>query len=555
MSYAYLDSDLSGMNPPIDVAVALLPHSLDVQLHKTFGGDDLPTLTQYYALDVNGNPQVVSRESLLKSSEGVDPFDMPARGTPEFDQAIAKLRAAYFAFAFRGTLGLPSGYAPLTVGGPALPPIFLANSGQTATFRLLFGAFDVIRMNYAPRGEPFEQTSQQPRKAWTADLLVNLENVSVSAEEAPAAVAKAASTLKDRLFDVRRLMIDFSKAKTTSVAIGGVPKNSQISSSLVSEFLVDFVKELQKYDWPPLNYTVVAKSSPDHYFPITSAQLVNSPYRNGGTADPASPLSTVCYRCAVQSHKLPPPAAFPWNWLNASDAQSADGVVAINRDSLQEYFYRELLPYAQQNCITPHASVKLNSMSQATYHGSYTRGYTPTVTEPSSGSNLLSMNYTASSFDQAGLNGGLGQLQLKSGFDLSVSVADNVITVAQQLTFFVKLRKLASTVQGYYFNTSITDTYTITTSSRGQLTAQQQTHKVDNSTDHHAGNCVEFWTKIDHKIDDIVDVGDKFFAVDIKPIPISVIQDFYFPGGNVFTFSGVHFSNNQDLISLISYAR
>jgi len=40
---------------------------------------------------------------------------------------------------------------------------------------------------------------------------------------------------------------------------------------------------------------------------------------------------------------------------------------------------------------------------------------------------------------------------------------------------------------------------------------------------------------------------------ELKNIPVSIVQNFVFPGGKVFAFKDVQFSNNQDLICHITY--
>ena len=45
-----------------------------------------------------------------------------------------------------------------------------------------------------------------------------------------------------------------------------------------------------------------------------------------------------------------------------------------------------------------------------------------------------------------------------------------------------------------------------------------------------------------------------FASTNLTDVPVSFVQNFVFPGGSTFSFTDASFSDNQDLVSHITYA-
>jgi hypothetical protein len=54
-------------------------------------------------------------------------------------------------------------------------------------------------------------------------------------------------------------------------------------------------------------------------------------------------------------------------------------------------------------------------------------------------------------------------------------------------------------------------------------------------------------------IDHVKSFSDKVVTTTFHDIPAADIQNFVFPGAKVFTYKDVQFSENQDLVSQITY--
>jgi hypothetical protein len=64
----------------------------------------------------------------------------------------------------------------------------------------------------------------------------------------------------------------------------------------------------------------------------------------------------------------------------------------------------------------------------------------------------------------------------------------------------------------------------------------------------------DFWVGgLNSVIDGISQAVAPLASQNLRDIPLSVIQDYVFPGGKTFAFKSVGFSDHQDLVSHITY--
>ena len=148
----------------------------------------------------------------------------------------------------------------------------------------------------------------------------------------------------------------------------------------------------------------------------------------------------------------------------------------------------------------------------------------------------------------------MGKMQLSSTFDLSVSFSGNTITIVQHLVVYLWVRSLQTSAGGNVVDRTLTDTYTLAVDSNGQLTATEQSAPlVDNSQNPSTNDFLNFFTDLNDIISDVENWVRGFTSTSLEDMPLSVVQDYVFPGGKTFAYKSVGFSDFGDLASHITY--
>jgi hypothetical protein len=288
-------------------------------------------------------------------------------------------------------------------------------------------------------------------------------------------------------------------------------------------------------------------------------ELEVSPYVNptAGQSNIAD-LNTLNYLCQTNGGKLPPPVPFTWNWVEKDDEATMNGAIAINRNTFANFFKDQLTGYIQGNCYSCADRVWLSGIFDQNIHYSWklSGGQTPTISMPDTGDEVLNYSYSSTAFDQAGLDGDMGRMRLTSNLNASVSFVGNTIVIKQTLLIPIYIRVMQSSENWNSVNKTITDTYTLSIDSSGSLTAKLTTKVDDNSQPAPTANWfINLFTGLNDLIKDIDDWTKNFFQTSFTDIPLNVAQQFVFPGGKTFAFKDVNFSENQDLVSNITYVQ
>lgn len=106
---------------------------------------------------------------------------------------------------------------------------------------------------------------------------------------------------------------------------------------------------------------------------------------------------------------------------------------------------------------------------------------------------------------------------------------------------------------GNFVDKSITDVYTLSVGQNGSLVISSSTSTTqDNSVKPDANWLTDLFSSI-NSIVDWVHENVQFFNTELRDIPLGSMQQFVFPGGNSFAYASVSFSDNQDLVSHITY--
>jgi hypothetical protein len=150
----------------------------------------------------------------------------------------------------------------------------------------------------------------------------------------------------------------------------------------------------------------------------------------------------------------------------------------------------------------------------------------------------------------------MAKMTLTPSMNVSVQFIGNTIVITQTLLIYIYIRVMQSSESWNATNITITDTYTLAVDQNGQLTASLNSVKQDNSDPTPSANWfIELFTGLDELVKDVDDWTKGFAQTRFTSLPLNIAQQFVFPGGKTFTFKDVVFSDNQDLVSHISYVQ
>jgi hypothetical protein len=558
-------SNLSASRYGYDFVVATTQGSINAAMKEYLAGLTEPVTTICFVADNQGNPVEIDYATLVTNAKGSDPFAVPNGADPATNADLQNLLGARFMMGFQVQLGLPDGYAPV-----AVPDIVALGADTSAVvFHHLCSEFKVVELEpgsgYAPSS--WINLSQPSGDAWifTSNVDLRLSTTDQSAySQLPPDVQQQIKNLGGSAFSVQQLLFDLDNAGLSTVPDFGtnVPPGSKLYMALEQGFIGAYFTAMKKNGQPYLGCTIRHDDAPLSTLTLTDFNLEVSPPLGDNGQPIANPdngqedLATLDYLCAANGDVLPPAVAFAWNWVDPSEATDYDGVVAINRASFTNYFKSQLQSYVESNCFLASVRVWMSGFLDATtnYSWNLTPGQVPTVTTPATGTEVLTFHYQSSAEDGAGLNDDMGKMQLSSTFDLSVSFSGNTITIVQHLVVYLWVRSLQTSAGGNVVDRTLTDTYTLAVDSNGQLTATEQSAPlVDNSQNPSTNDFLNFFTDLNDIISDVENWVRGFTSTSLEDMPLSVVQDYVFPGGKTFAYKSVGFSDYGDLASHITY--
>jgi hypothetical protein len=550
---SYTDSNLSPTH--FDYVVAVTQDSINGALKENLYAGEQEVIV-CYAYDTSNPPVLgpIDHAALVTAAHGTDPFSVPA-GTLPTDQRVQNLANAGFAFAIKAQLGLPPGVPPAD-----LPPIVTLKSGQSnVTYTLTFAEFAVAELTYGPRNSLSWYSDAQPANtAWTFSAIVDLDFQDASFTSLSQAVQARLTGLgpNPAIFSIKQLYYDLNNADLIQGwNFDGLPTGTPLTGFMAQNFVLTYFKNLQGGEVLGAAAVQATGVTPGSLW-LTDVNFF-TPDAYGSVGAPL----TLNYLCAAGGDPLPgtPSPGFSWNWIDPGE--QFDGVAALNRNTLASYLNAHttattgsLENYVTSNCYVPTVSVPLNSGSIPQYNYTAVAGQLPTVNFPSSGNTLIQYSHSADSSDQAGLNGDLGQLEVSTSFDLTVSFQGSQLVIDQHLVFYLRLQHLTTQVSGNVVDKTIVDTYSMGVDDNGQLVvALLNSTPTDNSQSLDVNAFVNFFTAVNYYSDTIAQWAQNLAHGHLTDVPVSLIGQFVFPGNSAFTFADATFSANGDLVSHINY--
>ncbi|BDT90369.1 MULTISPECIES: hypothetical protein [Nocardia] len=563
------DSDLSDPHYGYDFVVATTQGSINATLKEFLAAIAEPVTTACYVADDKGHPVSIDYAK-LKQQSGVDPFAIPANVDAANDTDIKKLISARFMFGFQAQLGLPPMSSPQKI------PDIVDLGGDTATvgFNLLCAEFAIV--NLTPPGgyntdATWDRFDQQKDAPWIFSTKVDLRLSTVDQSaysKLPPDVQQQIKNLGDNAFSVQQLLYDLDNAALETVpTIEGVKPGTLLYTMLEQDFVGAYFTQMQKEHKPLMGVMIAQQDAPPATLTLTDFNFQVSPFLGSDGQEIANPtkeqrdLATLNYLCAADKDALPPPVKFGWNWVDT--LSESDGVIAINRNTFGNYFYHQLKDYVPGNCMLPSVSVWESGFLGDTtnYKWSLTPGQSPTVTQgkDTSGATVLTFHYAPpSQHDEAHwLGEAVGGMTLSTSFDLSVTFQGNTITISQHLVVYAEVWHTPSSGdKGNVVDKTINETYTLDVDQNGRLvTSDPAIQNIDNSYKLHTSGFLAWIANIQDLENDIQNWLKCIAPCNLKALPVSIVDNFVFPGGKTFTYKNVNFSDHQDLVSHITYTQ
>ncbi|KAI2642502.1 hypothetical protein GGS21DRAFT_174621 [Xylaria nigripes] len=567
-------SFLSSEKYGYDFVVATTQASINSGLLQFLAEGGQPVVYFCFLVDpMTGNPGTqVTLDELMTKSNGVNPFDIPA-GTPYTDPRIAPLTTALFNVGIKMQIGLPPGVLPKDLE----PMVTLGSNAFSVGVKLYCSQFTIIQ-NSPPSG----WATPGSWNVWSQGVDLPPTYIQVQADMVMADIDKSLNTvyfdnhpderdaLKRQLenlsgtaFSLQQLLFDLDNAALQALPqIGGIPSDSNASYILASSWTKLYSTAAKERGWPLLALTATAETPDPSQLQMTAFERQVSPLKeaNGTVIQDPTPdqmnVTTLDHLCVANNNVLPGTASFNWNWVTPEEVDQQSGVIAINRNTIANFFLLQIIPIAKKSLIQIIPTAEANAIRvMGDIYISFAPAGEPDKAEVTqSGENAIRIEYLSHKVSEDWSLASYCGASVNFSYTCDVQFKDNAITVVQRILVAVWLGFDNSEVACNVVDKTRTDTYIISVTQTGALkTAGLDSKLDDNSENPNANGFIEFFTGINTAVMQIKSQVKDIDAVELGDIPFDKLNNFIFPGSKVFTYKSVSFSDHQDLICDITY--
>ncbi|WP_168790571.1 hypothetical protein [Paraburkholderia aromaticivorans] len=566
-------SYLSSAKYGYDFVVATTQASINSGLKEYLATIDQPATDLCFLANQKGLPSVeISLNDLKAKTGGIDPFAIPD-GTDYGDPRITTLTKNMFLVALRLRIGLPPGVMPKD-----MPPIVdLGSSANNVTFNLFCSDFQIV-MNSPPSGfggpGSWNVWSQPSGTPWYFSTTVNLVYADLDKKldtpyfnNHPAekqALLNQLKNINSGAFSLQQLLFELDNASIQSVPkIAGLDPSSDAGLILTKAFVNLYFAIAKEHGEPVLSVHAVANAPDNSSLRLTGMEREVGQFVDGSGVVVEKPtpeqkaVTTLCYLCAANNNPLPGAAGFNFNWVDPNDVGNQSGVLSVNRNALANYYKNILSVHIQPQCLRAWTSVRVWPGGTAEYNAMvYPNNNPQTITISPTGSDVLTLAYESKADNNDKSGATYGELDLHTALTCKVSFSGNTITISQHLTLWLKVQWDLTYTDGNIVDKTLTDTYTLSVGQNGRLQVKlTQSTPSDSSQDIDINAFSNFFVDLNSVIKFVKDRVNQFSSVNLQDIPANDVQNFVFPGAKVFTYKDAQFSENQDLITAITYAK
>jgi len=558
-----------------DFVVATTESSINATLKEYFA--NVPQSSTYICVVRTQNGlKLVTLEDIIKQS-GINPFDLPDNINID-DPRAQKLTKIHFDCGIELALGLPN-------IKPSLIPDVVSFIGGTENikFNFLCSKFKIIK--YFPAAGEWEtpayikvwqQTDKpedgDPEGAWVISADVSLDQQDLDSElntpyfNRNADQKKALKAKIDQLsnagikFSLRQLIVDLTSSKNMSfnTAMDDLNLPTKVKSIFYDTFITTYYEKMKENGEPIIVVNATNEEPDNSSLALTDMRYVVNDYTDSQNKPIVEDhgFYTLNYLCAANNHTLPKVKKFDWNWLDNNE-KSEHGIISINRNTLIQFYEDSLKSAVSQMCIDPIPYAQALGPLRIRFGLSCKVGVNPIQVErPERGEHVLSLKYTGSAdCESKGPLWSYAYMYAATPYECNVYFRGNTIVIIQDFKFHIRMEADNEKDSTDVETIKLTDTYTLSVDSDGTIKMKHVSTEKRHHEDLSLGKVAEFFLQMKEIEDRISKVAKAITYARIRTIPLEYLDTFVFPGANVFSFTDVSFSDNQDLTARIVYQR
>ena len=583
----YLDSDLSNVGDSgrrFDLVVGVTQKSVQETMGNFLKKVDRPPFKQLFVFNgtsAGHEPSFVPVDfESTKDKLGFDPFTIPD-GTLSTDSRVAALITNRISLGFMAEFGNPD------VNPSRLPdPIVFDRSGSEVTYNMVmkeFKAFELRGGVFGPvKLKMISQTAflakDPSHDPWhfqfTVDLDMRTDSVRNQFHLLPKKTQDLVKNLGVDIFSIQQLFLNLNTAHLQNKfpSIPNLDPASSLAILLQRVFLGAYIQTIDASgNGVLLGFTVTTNKLPAREASLvpTDLNIHISSFKNPDGSDTTKfPLYTLNYLVASENRRLPSPVDFGWNWIQESELNKFDGVIAVRRDVFRDFLQDTLSPELRKICLIPDVDVKIDDPIKARFSWGVTQCSTApkyTVLDGSSSGKVLSYSAHRRDHDKDvfPFPPVWGSISMDVYSNSDVFFTGNVIKTVSTLRVHARVNILGGITSGNVIFYKTTTNYELGVDAGGRITVKLQGGKPlfedlsDNIKPDGWSKFVSAGT-VKNLIDKLVNSveGFKRFLVGFDNAIFRRLNsgaDWVFPGGNTFMFKDARFSNNLDLVSHIKY--
>jgi hypothetical protein len=330
--------------------------------------------------------------------------------------------------------------------------VVLSSSADNILFNMYCAQLTVINLSPAGQGK-WSVWSQPPGKPWyvqtRVDLVVkDLENslntpYFHSNPQQKQNIQARLVNLSHTSFSLEQLILDLDRAvMITDLKFEGIAANSNFDVMLRKRFANIHATIAKTFGEPLLAVQVVSHAPGPSQLQTTAIERQVSVLVDSAThaviKNPSKlqrSATTLNYLCAVNQKPAPGRLKLQLELVNPADIDEGSGIIAINRNTLGNFWLQELLPFVKQWCLEPTANLTATLFGEVSFVFHLAPGQSPQVAQITpSGPNVIHISYTATSrnWDRTRMTpSGVG---ITPKYTCDVSFVGNTITVVQNLS-------------------------------------------------------------------------------------------------------------------------
>ena len=500
-----------------------------------------------------------------------DPFSIP-NGTDASDPRIQALKKQGFSAAFKAEIGLPH------INPSQLPLVIeFMEAGPKVNYNMYGKTFQIVSLEEVNKDEWVWTNASQAGTPWVFTFEVNLKlsthpNVKDFLDRLPGPVKQEIEKNDPANFSVQQLFFDLNNPRLSrKPTITGVEKESHTYQLLTDYFIGAYLKQLRQDGGEMLGYAVVSDR------PIQSSSFIPSAmdfevsaYLKDGKPSEDHTFYTLNYLLMSGNRVLPPPQQFPWNWMEPG--ATTHGAMAVRREVFGEYLKQLLSPALSHVAKIPSTSMKIECDFPGAiyhYHESFANDPSPQHFEffPATPSPLI-LSYHYSKKHEYDADGKVcpmwydGSYNIDYNFNSQVIVEDNIIWLKGYMETKVYMSYGMGHINGLY-QYNLERSYELKGHNRGTVTVEMGGAGItpfdSNGISPNLIARIEGDDNVQIRCDDLdrdlTSWMNSFFG-DFDLVISNVLDGntiWVFPGGETFTYQDIYFSENQDLVTQITY--